>query len=146
MAGWARIVLLRAEGRSQVETAGAVDVNRPVVIRWERSLAKLGLAGLAEAAGRGRKPSIPNAKREKVLVQAELQTLNVSDLDRSVAFYRDMAGLELVEQNATGEAFLTSTSPSGARSQMSSKAIFEAPRYSSSPGPPGERLANTKPR
>ena len=61
--------------------------------------------------------------------------LNVSDLDRSVAFYRDMAGLELVEQNATGEAFLTSTSPSGARSQMSSKAIFEAPRYSSSAGP-----------
>ena len=39
--------------------------------------------------------------------------LNVSDLDRSVAFYRDMAGLELVEQNATGEAFLTSTSALG---------------------------------
>jgi transposase len=66
----ARIVLLRAEGRSQMETATAVDVNRPVVIRWERSFAKLGLAGLQEAAGRGRKPSIPSAKREKVLVQA----------------------------------------------------------------------------
>jgi transposase len=66
----ARIVLLRADGRSQVETANAVDVNRPVVIRWERSFAKLGVAGLEEAAGRGRKPSIPNAKKEKVLVHA----------------------------------------------------------------------------
>lgn len=66
----ARIVLLRADGRSQVETANAVDVNRPVVIRWERSFAKLGLAGWEEAAGRGRKPSIPDAKKEKVLIQA----------------------------------------------------------------------------
>jgi transposase len=66
----ARIVLLRAEGHSQVEAAAAVDVNRPVVIRWERSFAKLGLAGLAEAPGRGRKPSIPERKKEKVLVQA----------------------------------------------------------------------------
>ena len=33
--------------------------------------------------------------------------LNVSDLARSVAFYRDMAGLDLVEQNDRGEAFLS---------------------------------------
>ncbi|MSQ70444.1 MAG: hypothetical protein EXR27_04000 [Betaproteobacteria bacterium] len=33
--------------------------------------------------------------------------LNVSDLGRSVAFYRDMAGFDLVEQNDVGEAFLS---------------------------------------
>jgi 2,3-dihydroxy-p-cumate/2,3-dihydroxybenzoate 3,4-dioxygenase len=33
--------------------------------------------------------------------------LNVSDLARSVAFYRDMVGLDLVEQNDHGEAFLS---------------------------------------
>jgi 2,3-dihydroxy-p-cumate/2,3-dihydroxybenzoate 3,4-dioxygenase len=33
--------------------------------------------------------------------------LNVSDLDRSVAFYRDMAGLDLVEHTPGKEAFLS---------------------------------------
>lgn len=32
---------------------------------------------------------------------------NVADLDRSVAFYRDMVGLDLVERNDAGEAFLS---------------------------------------
>jgi transposase len=66
----ARIVLLRAEGRSQIETAAEVGVNRPVVIRWERSFARLGVAGLEEAPGRGIKPSISEAKKEKLIVQA----------------------------------------------------------------------------
>lgn len=34
-------------------------------------------------------------------------TLNVSDLARSIAFYRDMVGLDLVGQNDRGEAFLS---------------------------------------
>jgi transposase len=66
----ARIVLLRAEGRSQVETAAAVGVNRPVVIHWERRFAGWGLAGLEEAPGRGRKPSISEAKKEQIITQA----------------------------------------------------------------------------
>lgn len=33
--------------------------------------------------------------------------LNVTDLDTSVAFYRDLVGLDLVEQNDAGEAFLS---------------------------------------
>lgn len=33
--------------------------------------------------------------------------LNVPDLDRSIAFYRDLAGLDLVERNDAGEAFLS---------------------------------------
>jgi len=66
----ARIVLLRAEGQSQVATAVCVGVNRPVVIHWERRFAALGLAGLEEAPGRGRKPSIPDAKKERLITQA----------------------------------------------------------------------------
>lgn len=66
----ARIVLLRASGCTQVQTAAEVGVNRPVVILWERRFADLGLAGLEDAAGRGRKASIPDAKRELVITQA----------------------------------------------------------------------------
>lgn len=33
--------------------------------------------------------------------------LNVSDLERSIAFYRDMVGFDLVEKNDAGEAFLS---------------------------------------
>ena|SRR5688572_20785479 len=47
----ARIVLLRAEGRSQEATAAEVGVSRPAVIRWERRFASHGLAGLEEAPG-----------------------------------------------------------------------------------------------
>ena len=66
----ARIVLLRAEGRSQLGTAAEVGVSRPAVIRWERRFAALGLAGLEDAPGRGRKPSIPDAKKEKLITLA----------------------------------------------------------------------------
>ncbi len=64
------MVLLRASGHSQVETAATVGVNRPVVIHWERRFADLGLAGLAEATGRGRKASIPATKVATVLTKA----------------------------------------------------------------------------
>jgi transposase len=66
----ARIVLLRGEGSSQEATAAAVGVSRPAVIRWERRFSSDGLAGLEEAPGRGRKPSIPDAKKERVIIQA----------------------------------------------------------------------------
>lgn len=66
----ARIVLLRADGHSQVETAAMAGVNRPVVVHWERRFADRGLAGLEEAAGRGRKASIPEAKKERIITQA----------------------------------------------------------------------------
>lgn len=66
----AQIVLLRASGYTQVQAAAEAGVNRPVVILWERRFADLGLAGLEDAAGRGRKASIPEAKRELVITQA----------------------------------------------------------------------------
>lgn len=66
----ARIVLARAAGASQLTAAGSVGVARPTVLLWERRFSSLGLAGLEEAPGRGRKPSIPAAKIEKILLRA----------------------------------------------------------------------------
>jgi transposase len=66
----ARIVLLRAGGSTQVGTAAEVGVSRPAVIRWERRFEGLGLAGLTDAPGRGRKPSIPEAKKDRLITQA----------------------------------------------------------------------------
>jgi transposase len=54
----ARIVLLRAQGKSQQATAEELRVNRPVVVIWEQRFRQHGLAGLADAKGRGRKRSI----------------------------------------------------------------------------------------
>src|ERR1017187_5120524 len=69
LVGRARIVLMRAEGRRQDATAADEGESRPAVIRWERRFSSLGLAGLEEAPGRGPKSSIPEAKREKLIIQ-----------------------------------------------------------------------------
>jgi transposase len=66
----ARIILERAAGFSQEETAERVKVNRPVVVLWEGRFRAKGLAGLTDAPGRGRKPSIAAEKRERVIVGA----------------------------------------------------------------------------
>src|SRR5215469_16796493 len=64
-AGRAQIILHRADGLSQQETAHRVGVNRPVVSLWENRFLRAGLAGLADAKGRGRKPSIASATQAK---------------------------------------------------------------------------------
>lgn len=66
----ARIVLLRAEGKSQEEVAQAVGVNRPVVALWEKRFRAQGIAGLEDAKGRGRKSSIPPQTVARVLTEA----------------------------------------------------------------------------
>lgn len=66
----ARIVLLRGAGCSQEETARKVGVRRTVVAHWERRFSGAGLVGLNEAKGRGRKGSIPDGKKEKVILEA----------------------------------------------------------------------------
>lgn len=70
MAARAHIVLARGAGRSQEATAAEVGMSRRAVIRWERRFASLGLAGLEEAPGRGRKPTIAAAKKERIIVAA----------------------------------------------------------------------------
>jgi transposase len=66
----ARIILDRAAGLSQEETAQRLGVNRPVVVLWERRFRMQGLAGLTDARGRGRKSSVASQKRERVIVGA----------------------------------------------------------------------------
>ena len=66
----ARIVLLRAQGKSQEATAAAVGVNRPVVGLWEGRFRSQGLAGLNDAKGRGRKATIAPQVAQRVLTEA----------------------------------------------------------------------------
>jgi 2,3-dihydroxy-p-cumate/2,3-dihydroxybenzoate 3,4-dioxygenase len=54
---------------------------------------------------------------------------NVSDLDRSVAFYRDMVGLDLVETNQHGEAFLSCNSDHHNLVLVQSTAPDKAPSF-----------------
>jgi transposase len=71
LVGRARVVLLRADGRSQQVTAAEAGVSRPAVIRWERRFAGQGIAGLLEdAPGRGAKSSISETKKAKLITQA----------------------------------------------------------------------------
>jgi transposase len=65
----ARIVLLRAQGKSQAQTAQEIQVNRPVVAVWEKRFRQHGLAGLADAKGRGRKASVPTQAAARVLAE-----------------------------------------------------------------------------
>lgn len=72
------IILNRAEGLSQQQTAAKVGVGRPVVIKWEQRFRKAGLAGLADRTGRGRKPWIDPKIREQILVRATQPPANRS--------------------------------------------------------------------
>lgn len=66
----ARIILLRAEGRSQQEVAQLLGINRPVVCKWERRFKLQGLEGLREARRSGRKPSIPPQIQAEIISEA----------------------------------------------------------------------------
>jgi transposase/transcriptional regulator with XRE-family HTH domain/DNA-binding XRE family transcriptional regulator len=66
----AQIILHRADGASQAETARRVGVNRPVVALWEQRFRAAGLDGLADAPGRGRKPSVALATKAAIVARA----------------------------------------------------------------------------
>ncbi len=66
----ARIILDRVDGLSQEETARRAGVNRPVVVLWEKRFRQAGLAGLAEAKGRGRRPTIAPATQGEIISRA----------------------------------------------------------------------------
>ncbi|MEI7938235.1 MAG: IS630 family transposase [Verrucomicrobiota bacterium] len=66
----ARILLACADGHSQQEAARRVGVRRRIVTKWCGRFRKLGLAGLADAEGRGRKPSVSEERRALILTQA----------------------------------------------------------------------------
>lgn len=66
----ARIILARAEGMSQQQTAALVGVRRRIVGKWCTRFGHHGLAGLVDAAGRGRPAILSEKKRERVIVEA----------------------------------------------------------------------------
>jgi len=70
----ARILLLAAEGKQDLEIAEALAVNRHTPALWRKRFQTQGLEGLWEIqAGRGRKPTY-DANRIAALVEATLQT------------------------------------------------------------------------
>lgn len=66
----ARILLACADGLSQQAAARQVGVRRRIVTKWCGRFRQLGLAGLADAGGRGRKPSVSEERRALILTQA----------------------------------------------------------------------------
>jgi transposase len=66
----ARILLACAGGLSQQEVARQVGVRRRIVTKWCGRFRKLGLAGLADAGGRGCKASVSEESRALILTQA----------------------------------------------------------------------------
>ena len=66
----AKIILARAEGRSQQQTADQVGINRPMVAKWEKRFMQHGVAGLAEAKRSGRKPAISAQTRAAIITEA----------------------------------------------------------------------------
>ena len=65
----ARIILLRLNGLKIEDVATQVNASMPVVSKWSSRFERLGLEGLKDKAGRGRKPSIPSAKVERVITE-----------------------------------------------------------------------------
>ena len=63
----AAIILRRAQGIKQVQVAAELGVSVACVNKWSQRFDREGLAGLADAKGRGRPASLPADKVEQVL-------------------------------------------------------------------------------
>lgn len=66
----AQIVLRRAQGVKQVQVAEELGVSVACVNKWSRRFDLEGMGGLTDAKGRGRRPSLPPDKVERVIAQA----------------------------------------------------------------------------
>ncbi|MDR3078051.1 MAG: IS630 family transposase [Planctomycetota bacterium] len=65
----ASVILLRADGLGQKEVAERLGCSENCVSKWTARFRRLGLEGLADAPGRGRKPSLPPEKVEAVIMR-----------------------------------------------------------------------------
>src|SRR6266508_3272420 len=64
----ARVLLLAADGLSNVDIAEVAGVSRPTVLAWRADFAERGLVDFGEVrSGRGRKPSISAEKIAEVV-------------------------------------------------------------------------------
>jgi transposase len=66
----ARIILKSAEGLSQQAIAAQLGIRRRIVQKWCSRFSTHGMAGLLDAKGRGRKPSLPEEKQAQALIMA----------------------------------------------------------------------------
>jgi transposase len=76
----AKVVLLAAEGQSDLEIAAALRISNQKAARWRKRFLRLGLPGLEKDAPRpGRKPAIPaNIKEELVLKTTQSKPQNAT--------------------------------------------------------------------
>ena len=63
----ASIILRRVEGIGQVEVARELGISAATVNKWSQRFEREGLEGLRDRKGRGRPPSIPAEKVERVI-------------------------------------------------------------------------------
>jgi transposase len=66
----ASIILRRAKGVKQVQVAQELGVSSACVNKWSQRFEREGLEGLEDRKGRGRPPSIPMEKVERVISRA----------------------------------------------------------------------------
>jgi transposase len=67
VAGRARMVLWRDEGRSAEEVAALVGVSRPTVNTWVRRYHAHGVPGLADRPRPGKPAEVPGSVRARIL-------------------------------------------------------------------------------
>ncbi len=65
-----KIILLRLDGLRIEDVAERMNTSMPTVSIWSKRFERFGLDGLKDKRGRGRKPSIPAAKIERVITEA----------------------------------------------------------------------------
>ena len=65
----AKVILLRAEGKSEKEVAERIGVSHVCVSKWTSRFIEKGIEGLKDAPGRGRKPSLPTEKISQVITR-----------------------------------------------------------------------------
>jgi transposase len=65
----ANIILLRLDGLKVEDVAERMGTSMPTVSTWSSRFEQFGLEGLKDKAGRGRKPSIPTKKIERVITE-----------------------------------------------------------------------------
>ncbi len=69
MAFRSRIIVASSEGLTQGEIAAQMKTSRQTVSLWQRRFKSGGMAGLADAPGRGRKPSLPEEALQTVIAE-----------------------------------------------------------------------------
>jgi len=102
----ARIVLMAAEGQRNDAIQASLGVSKPVVIKWRGRFAEMGLEGLADQGGRGRKRRHDAVIRHRIAATAcstPPESVGSHWSVRSLAKHLDVSA-SLVQEVLSGEA------------------------------------------